>query len=172
MPKRIAVLVTHDFEDMEYVEPVEAFRAASHSVVNIENKARNIVYGKKRRYSVTIDESIDNVSVQEFDALLIPGGYSPDTLRADERYVDFVRRFANAQKPIMSICHGPQLLINAGVVKGRRMTTMKSVIIDLLNAGAVFYDQAVVNDNNLYISSRAPEDLPDFIRESLNVLKL
>lgn len=127
---------------------------------------------KKRRYSVTIDESIDNVSVQEFDALLIPGGYSPDNLRADERYVDFVRRFANAQKPIMSICHGPQLLINAGVVKGRRMTTMKSVIIDLLNAGAVFYDQAVVNDNNLYISSRAPEDLPDFIRESLNVLKL
>lgn len=172
MPKRIAVLVTHDFEDMEYVEPVEAFRAASHSVVNIENKAGNIVYGKKRRYSVTIDESIDNVSVQEFDALLIPGGYSPDTLRADERYIDFVRRFANAQKPIMSICHGPQLLINAGVVKGRRMTTMKSVIIDLLNAGAVFYDQAVVNDNNLYISSRAPEDLPDFIRESLNVLKL
>jgi protease I len=72
----------------------------------------------------------------------------------------------------MSICHGPQLLINAGVVKGRRMTTMKSVIIDLVNAGAVVYDQAVVNDNNLYISSRAPEDLPAFIRESLNVLRL
>ena len=172
MPKRIAVLVTHDFEDMEYVEPVEAFRAASHSVINIENKAGNIVSGKKRRYSVTIDQGIDDVTVHEFDALLIPGGYSPDHLRADERYVDFVRRFANAQKPIMSICHGPQLLINAGVVKGRRMTTMKSVIVDLLNAGAVFYDEAVVNDNNLYISSRSPEDLPAFIRESLTVLKL
>ena len=172
MPKRIAVLVTHDFEDMEYVEPVEAFRAASHSVINIENKAGNIVYGKKHRYSVTIDQGIDDVTVHEFDALLIPGGYSPDHLRADERYVDFVRRFANAQKPIMSICHGPQLLINAGVVKGRRMTTMKSVIVDLLNAGAVFYDEAVVNDNNLYISSRSPEDLPAFIRESLTVLKL
>ncbi len=137
-----------------------------------ENKAGNIVYGKKRRYSVTIDQGIDDVTVHEFDALLIPGGYSPDHLRADERYVDFVRRFANAQKPIMSICHGPQLLINAGVVKGRRMTTMKSVIVDLLNAGAVFYDEAVVNDNNLYISSRSPEDLPAFIRESLTVLKL
>ena len=170
MPKRIAVLVTHDFEDSEYTEPVEAFRAARHCISNIEHQAGTVVYGKRRKSSVTIDQSIDHVSIHDFDALLIPGGYSPDRLRADDRYVEFVRDFAGAQKPIMCICHGPQLLINAKVVKGRRMTTVKPVIIDLLNAGAVYYDEPVVNDNNLYITSRAPDDLPEFIRVSLQVL--
>ena len=172
MPKRIAVLVTHDFEDMEYVEPVEAFRAASHSVVNIENKAGDIVYGKKRRYSVTIDQGIDDVCVQEFDALLIPGGYSPDNLRADERYVDFVRRFANAQKPIFSSCDDPSLLIHANIVRGRRLTAIDQVSSQLVEAGAVYLDQDVVNDNNLYVSSHSPDVLPLFLNETLKVLRL
>lgn len=170
MRKRIAVLVTHDFEDLEYTEPVEAFRAARHCISNIEHQAGNIIYGKNRKSSVTIDQSIDFASIHDFDALLIPGGNSPSLLRTDERFVDFVRRFAGAYKPIMCICHGPQLLINAQVVKGRRMTSIEPIITDLLNAGAVYYDQPVVNDNNLYISSRAPDDLPEFIRESLHVL--
>ena len=170
MSKRIAVLVTHDFEDVEYSEPVQAFRAARHSVLNIENRAGNIVYGNKRKSAVTIDQSIDDVSVHDFDALLIPGGYSPEQLRSDARFVNFVRNFAHAKKPIMSICHGPQLLIAAKVVKGRLMTTIKTVAKDLINAGAVYYDVGVVNDNNLYISSRSPEDLPAFIEESLMVL--
>lgn len=170
MRKRIAVLVTHDFEDSDYTETVEAFRAARHCISNIEHQAGNIVYGKHRKSAVTIDLSIDLVSIHDFDALLIPGGHSPNLLRADERYVDFVRCFAGAYKPILCICHGPQLLINAQVVKGRRMTSIHPIIDDLVNAGAVYYDQPVVNDNNLYISSRAPDDLPEFIRESLQVL--
>lgn len=170
MSKRIAVLVTHDFEDVEYSEPVQAFRAARHSILNIENKAGNIVYGHKRKSAVTIDQSIDDVSVQDFDALLIPGGYSPERLRGDDRFVDFVRKFAHAEKPILSICHGPQLLISAKVVKGRLMTTIKTLAKDLINADAVYYDVGVVNDNNLYISSRSPDDLPAFIEESLMVL--
>src|SRR5690606_38731654 len=170
MSKRIAVLVTHDFEDVEYSEPVHAFRAARHSVLNIENKAGNIVYGHKRKSAVTIDQSIDDVTVHDFDALLIPGGYSPERLRGDDRFVDFVRKFAHAQKPILSICHGPQLLITAKVVQGRLMTTIKALAKDLIGAGAVYYDVGVVNDNNLYISSRSPEDLPAFIEESLMVL--
>ena len=170
MSKRIAVLVTHDFEDAEYSEPVQAFRAARHSVLNIENKAGNIVYSHKRKSAITIDQSIDDVTVHDFDALLIPGGYSPERLRGDERFVDFVRNFAHAEKPILSICHGPQLLISARVVKGRLMTTIKTVANDLINAGAVYYDVSVVNDNNLYISSPSSTDLPYFIRESLIAL--
>ncbi|CAM4346192.1 type 1 glutamine amidotransferase domain-containing protein [Acinetobacter pragensis] len=170
MRKRIAVLVTHDFEDSEYLEPVEAFRAARHCISNIEHHAGNIVYGKNRKSAVTIDQSIDLASIHDFDALLIPGGYSPETLRADERYVDFVRNFAGAYKPIMCICYGPKLLINAQVVKGRRMTSIEPLISELMDAGAVFFDQPVVNDNNLYITSRAPDDLPEFIRETLHVL--
>ncbi|TCB51450.1 type 1 glutamine amidotransferase [Acinetobacter sp. ANC 4779] len=170
MSKRIAVLVTHDFEDMEYSEPVQAFRAARHSVLNVENRAGNIVYGHKRKSAVTIDQSIDDVSVHDFDALLIPGGHSPDRLCGDARFVNFIRNFAHAKKPIMSICHNPQLLISAKVVKGRLMTTLKMFATDLINAGAVYYDVGVVNDNNLYISSRSHEDLPAFIEESLMVL--
>ena len=117
MRKRIAVLVTHDFEDSDYTETVETFRAARHCISNIEHQAGNIVYGKHRKSAVTIDLSIDLVSIHDFDALLIPGGHSPNLLRADERYVDFVRCFAGAYKPILCICHGPQLLINAQVVK-------------------------------------------------------
>ena len=172
MRKRIAVLVTHDFEDSEYAEPVEAFRAARHCISNIEHRAGNIVYGKNRQHSVTIDQSIDHASIDDFDALLIPGGHSPDLLRSDERYVNFVRNFAGAYKPIMCICHGPQLLINAHVVKGRRMTSIEPIILELQDAGAVYFDQPVVNDNNLYITSRAPKDLPEFIRETLHVLRL
>ncbi len=170
MRKRIVVLVTHDFEDSEYAEPVEAFRAARHCISNIEHRAGNIVYGKNRTYAVTIDQSIDHVSIHDFDALLIPGGHSPSLLRSDERYVEFVRDFAGAYKPIMCICHGPQLLINAQVVKGRRMTSIEPIMIELQNAGAVYFDKPVVNDNNLYITSRAPADLPEFIREALHVL--
>ena len=170
MPKRIAVLVTHDFEDSEYTEPVEAFRAARHCISNIEHQAGNVVYGKRRKSSVTIDQSIDHVSIHDFDALLIPGGYSPDRLRADDRYVEFVRDFAGAQKPIMCICHGPQLLISAEVVRGRKLTAVKPIVIDLKNAGAEFYDQEVVNDKDQLITSRTPDDLPAFNREALRLL--
>lgn len=171
MRKKIAVLVTHNFEDSEYIEPVEAFRAARHCISNIEHIAGNIVYGKHRKYSVTIDQSIDHISVNDFDALLIAGGDSPELLRGDERYVNFVRSFAGAYKPIMCSCHGPKLLINAQVVKGRRMTSSDVMMLELQDAGAVYYDKPVVNDNNLYITSRMPHDLPEFIKETLQVLR-
>ena len=89
MNKKIAVLITHDFEDAEYHHPVEAFRAASHSVRNIEKSAGNIVYSKQRKSSVSIDLGIDEISVRDFDALMIPGGYSPYHLKEDERFIDF-----------------------------------------------------------------------------------
>jgi protease I len=170
MSKRIAVLVTHDFEDLDYSESVQAFRAARHSISNIETKAGNIIYGKKRKSTVTIDWGIDDISIHDFDALLIPGGHSPKHLCNDHRFVNFVRNFAHAQKPIMSICDAPQLLISAEVLNGRLMTTIHSIVPDLIHAGAIYHDVAVMNDRNLYISSRSPEDLAAFIQESLLVL--
>ncbi|SPL71369.1 DJ-1/PfpI/YhbO family deglycase/protease [Acinetobacter stercoris] len=170
MKKRVAVLVTHEFEDAEYSEPVEAFRATRNSVTNIENKAGNIVYGKNRKISVSIDKGIDEVNVHEFDALLLPGGESPSRLYIDDRFVLFVRKFANTQKPIFMCPSSPILLIHAGVIKGRRITHMQSIYKDLEDAGAVLYDQEVINDNNMYISSRSTQDLPFFIQETIKVL--
>ena len=100
MSKRIAVLVSHQFADDEYSEPVEAFRAAHHTITNINTHAGHVIYGKKYNHSMTIDKSIDDVSAHDFDALLIPGGQSPSHLRLDERFINFVRHFANLYKPI------------------------------------------------------------------------
>ena len=97
MPKRIAVLVTHDFEELQYSEPVQAFRAARHSILNIEKSAGNIIYGQQRKAAVTIDHSIDDVGIDDFDALLIPGGNSAQYLSEDARFVHFVRHFAQAE---------------------------------------------------------------------------
>ena len=154
MHKKIAVLVTYDFEDAEYAEPVEAFRAARHSIINLESQAGKIIYGKKRKAFVTIDQSIDDASVHDFDALLIPGGFSPDNLCQDERYVLFVRHFANTQKPILCSADAPQILMHAGVVKGRRMTCIHHLHQDLKDAGAVLYDTGVMNDNNFSVHDK------------------
>ena len=170
MHKKIAVLVTYDFEDIEYLEPVEAFRAARHSIINIEDQVGKIVYGMKRRSQITIDQSIDDASVHDFDALFIPGGYSPEKLALDDRFIYFVRNFADSQKPILSSCHGPQLLLEAGIIQGRHFAQSETLKSALLNAGVVVSDQSVVNDNNLYISSRSTLDTPEFIEVCLQVL--
>ena len=115
---------------------------------------------------MTVDKAISEVTTDTFGALLIPGGYSPDKLRADEQAVDFVREFVNSGKPVFSICHGPQLLITADVLRGRTITGWKSIVQDIKNAGATYIDQEVVIDGNL-ISSRSPQDLPAFIKACL-----
>ncbi len=171
MNKRIAVLITHGFEDVEYHDPVEAFRAASHSVRNIEKTAGNIVYSQQRKSAVSIDHGIDEISVQDFDALMIPGGNSTYLLKQDVRFIDYLRSFANAQKPIFLSCYSPHLLIDAQIAIGRRLTSIETMIQELKNAGAVIFDRDVVNDNNLYISSRSTQELPIFIRECLSVLR-
>lgn len=172
MPKRIAVLVTHEFEDAAYSEPIEAFRAASHSVLNIEKQSGKIIHGKQYRTVVTIDRSIDEISIQDFDALMIPGGHSPFHLSQDARFIHFVRAFVHAEKPIFSICHAPILLAQANVIQQRRLTAIQPLAKTLTDAGAIYYDAELVNDNNLLISSRQLEDLPVFIHECLSVLKI
>jgi protease I len=158
----IAVIIADMFEDSEYTDPVEAFRKAGHAVINIGLEAGTMVKGKKEGTGVTVDLAVSDVSVSDFDALLIPGGYSPDKLRADEDAVRFTREFVESGKPVFAICHAPQLLITANVLRDRKITGWKSVIQDIRNAGAEFTDQEVVVDGNI-ISSRHPGDLPAFI---------
>ncbi|WP_436877767.1 type 1 glutamine amidotransferase domain-containing protein [Siccibacter turicensis] len=170
MSKKIAVLITDEFEDSEFTSPAEAFRKAGHDVVTIEKQAGNTIKGKKGEAEVTIDKSIDDVTPDEFDALLLPGGHSPDSLRSDERFVSFTRDFVNSGKPVFAICHGPQLLISADVIRGRKLTTVKAIVIDVKNAGAEFHDQEVVIDKDQLVTSRTPDDLPAFNREALRLL--
>ena len=119
---------------------------------------------------MTIDKAVNTVAVENYDALLIPGGYSPDKLRVDEDAVRFAGDFVRSGKPVFAICHAAQLLITADVLRGRRFTGYKSVIQDIKNAGAEFLDQEVVEDGAL-VSSRDPGDLPAFIRASLRHLE-
>jgi len=169
MSKRIAVAITDLFEDSEYTEPAAAFRDKGHELIHVGLKEGEKVKGKAAGTEVTIDRSVDSVSVDQFDALLIPGGYSPDQLRVDDNAVAFTADFVKSGKPVFTICHAGQLLITAQVLEGRTFTGYTSIIQDIKNAGAHFVDQEVVVDGNL-VSSRNPDDLPAFIRESLKML--
>ncbi|WP_100330372.1 type 1 glutamine amidotransferase domain-containing protein [Bacillus xiapuensis] len=171
MGKKIAVLVTDMFEDSEYTEPVKAFKEAGHEIVNIEKQAGKTVTGKQGKDTVTIDKGIDQASPNEFDALLLPGGFSPDQLRADDRFVTFTKAFMDAKKPVFAICHGPQLLITAKALEGRDATGYKSIKVDMEYAGANYHDQEVVVCQNQLVTSRTPDDLPAFNRESLKLLE-
>jgi protease I len=163
---KIAVIITDLFEDVEYTSPAQAFISRGHELVHVGLEKGTTVKGKKEGTEVTIDTTPADTSIEQFDALLIPGGYSPDRLRVDERAVDFVRNFVNSGKPVFSICHGPQLLITADVLRGRKVTGYQSIIQDIKNAGAEFIDAEVVEDGNL-ISSRNPNDLPAFNQAAL-----
>lgn len=167
---KVATVITNLFEDVEFTEPAAAIRDAGHEVVTIEKKAGEQVEGKHGE-KVTIAQGIDDVSVDDFDALLIPGGFSPDQLRADDRFVAFAKDFMDAQKPVFAICHGPQLLINAKSLEGRTATGYKSIVVDMAYAGANVKDEEVVVCNNQLVTSRTPEDIPAFNREIVKLLK-
>ena len=166
---KIAILITDLFEDVEYQRPAEAFERAGHILVHVGLRAGEVVKGKRHGLQVTVDRVAGDVTPEEFDALFIPGGYSPDRLRAHDEVVEFVRAFVASGKPVLMICHAPQLLITADVLRGRRVTGYKSIIQDLKNAGADYVDAPVVIDGPL-LSSRDPRDVADFTKESLAML--
>ncbi|HZH60800.1 MAG TPA: type 1 glutamine amidotransferase domain-containing protein [Metabacillus sp.] len=170
MSKKIAVLITDSFEDIEYTDPAKAFEEAGHTVITVEREKGKTIGGKQGKARVEIDAGIDDVRVNEFDALFIPGGFSPDILRADDRFVDFAEEFMRKEKPVFAICHGPQLLISAETLEGRNVTGYKSIQVDLKNAGANVHDQEVIVCNNQLVTSRKPEDVPAFTREALKLL--
>lgn len=167
---KIAILLTDMFEDDEYTVPAKAFENSGHDIINIGLEKKSVVNGKKKDTSVKIDATVQDTSVADIDALFIPGGYSPDKLRIHQPVVNFVSDFVKSGKPVFSICHGPQLLITADVLKGKKVTGWKSIKKDIENAGATYIDQEVVVDDNL-VSSRSPGDLPAFVDETLKKLK-
>lgn len=157
----VAVLVTDGFEDSELRLPVERLTEAGHTITVVGTQFGRVIEGKEHEYRATVERAASSVSVDEFDALLIPGGHSPDALRTDPDAVQLVRAFAVSGKPVAAICHGPQLLIEAQVVAGRRMTSWPSVRLDLINAGADWVDADVVVDGS-FVTSRMPADLGAF----------
>lgn len=168
---KIATVITNDFEDVEYTDPAKAYKEAGHEVTTIEFEAGNSVKGKQGEATVSIDKGIDNVKPEDFDALFIPGGVSPDNLRADDRFVNFAKHFMDEKKPVFAICHGPQLLISAKTLEGRTATGYKSIQVDMEYAGATVEDKEVVVCQNQLVTSRQPDDIPAFIDESLKLLK-
>ncbi|MEK8128180.1 type 1 glutamine amidotransferase domain-containing protein [Paenibacillus filicis] len=167
--KKVAFLLAAQFEDSEMQKPYEAIKAAGHEAVIIGLKKGEELTGKQKQATYRTDASIDEVQADQFDAAVIPGGSSPEGLRLNNGIQQFVQHLNKQDKPISAICHGPQILISAGIVQGRTVTSFPALQDDLTNAGATFIDQEVVVDGNL-ITSRMPSDEPAFIRETLNKL--
>jgi protease I len=158
---KVAVLVTDGYEPSELTEPMKALRDAGAEAMIVSNKSGTIT-GKTDADTAQVGMTLDEARPDDFDGLLLPGGVkNPDVMRQDERGVRFVRHFFDAGKPIAAICHAPWMLIEADVVRGRRVTSYPSLKTDLRNAGAEWTDEEVVTDNGL-VTSRTPDDLPAF----------
>jgi len=171
---RIAFVVGEDFEDSEFKVPYDELRAAGHDVEVLGAKAGETMKGKKGKEEIQIAAAAGDKDPNSYDAVVIPGGYSPDHLRTDKGVVKFVAAAVKAGKLIAAVCHGPQLLIEADAVEDKKLTSWPSVRTDLLNAGAKWVDKEVVIDGKL-ITSRKPDDLPAFvsaIREQLDKAKI
>jgi protease I len=162
--RRVAVVATDGFEQVELQKPVEALREAGAKVEVVSPHGGQIQgYNHfEKGDKVQVDREIAQARPEDYDALVLPGGViNPDQLRLAPQAIQFIRSFVEEEKPIAAICHGPWTLINARGVDGRRMTSWPSLKIDLLNAGADWVDEQVVVDQGL-VTSRKPDDLPAF----------
>jgi protease I len=172
--KTIAILATDGFEQVELTEPKKNLEKAGAKVMvlSVEKTPTEIKGWNKDRWGkkVSVDGRVAQADPAEFDALVLPGGQmNPDKLRTDEDAVSFVRRFAKSGKPVAAICHGPWTLIEAGLVKGKTMTSWPSVHTDLQNAGANWVDKEVVVDGQ-FITSRKPDDIPAFSEKIIEMV--
>ena len=164
MSKRIAILATDGFEESELKSPKEAMEKEGFSVDIVSEREGNIKSWADGNWGDTykVDKTINQAQPSDYDALVIPGGViNPDKLRRNNDALNFVKHFFEHKKPVAAICHGPQILISAEVVKGRKMTSFHSIKVDLVNAGANWVDKEVVVDEG-FVTSRNPDDLPAF----------
>ena len=173
MEKRIAILVTNGFEEVELSSPKEYLEKQGWKAEIVSPESGSIrswastEWGKDYK----VDQELKNVKATNYDALVLPGGViNPDKLRTNENALAFIKDFFKAGKPVAAICHGPQILISADLVKGRKMTSYPSIKIDLMNAGAEWHDQEVVVDKGL-VTSRNPDDLPAFNKKLVEEIK-
>ena len=167
--RRIAVLAADQYQEMEVWYPLLRFREDGAETVVVGGEAGK-TYSSKKGYPVVSDRSIADVRASEFDAVVIPGGWAPDTLRQDERMLNFVREMDNSGRLVAAICHAGWVLCSADILRGRKATCFKAIKDDMVHAGAKYVDEEVVVDGNL-ITSRVPTDLPAFCREIVKALK-
>ena len=164
--KKVAILATDGFEQVELTSPKNELEknGATVHIVTPKKESESIKGWDKDNWGIEMktDVSVENANADDYNALVLPGGVmNPDTLRTNDAALDFIRAFFKAGKPVSAICHAPQLLIEAGVVEGRNVTSYKSIKTDLKNAGANWENSEVVTDEGL-VTSRNPDDLPAF----------
>jgi protease I len=165
--KKVLIIAADMFEDTELLVPY--YRLKEEGVdVTVASLRRGTIKGK-HGYDVKVDTSVKDMDPEDYDALVIPGGKAPATLRKDENVIAATRHFFDKMKPVAAICHGPQILISAGLLKGRNATCYRRVREELKGAGGLYVDSEVVVDGNL-VTSRQPGDLPAFMREFLKKL--
>ncbi|MFD2872346.1 type 1 glutamine amidotransferase domain-containing protein [Mucilaginibacter ximonensis] len=167
--KRVAVLTEEGFEQVELTSPVEALKDAGATVEIISPKGGSIKAWDHTDWGIEVDvtKTLSEANPDDYDALVLPGGVlNPDKLRQNKEAVAFASAFLNEGKPVAAICHGPQTLIETGMLKGRKLTSYPSLQTDLKNAGAEWVDEEVVVDNGL-ITSRKPDDLPAFNKKMI-----
>ncbi|MFN2587863.1 MAG: type 1 glutamine amidotransferase domain-containing protein [Actinomycetota bacterium] len=164
---KIAFIVDEMFEDSEFQLPYERVKEAGHEPVVVGLEAKKRIEGKNGDVTTTTEVAASDVNAQDFAALVIPGGYSPDKIRTDEAMVRLTRELFEAGKPVAAICHAGWMLAEADVVRGKTVTSWPSIKTDLVNAGAEWVDQEVVEDGNL-VTSRKPADLEAFTKTLLS----
>jgi protease I len=167
--KKVAILATHGFEESELTSPKQALEEAGAKVdiVSLEKGSIKAWKDKDWGQEIPVDKLLSDVNADDYDALMLPGGVmNPDKLRMKKEAVAFAVRFFEQGKPIAAICHGPQTLIETGMLRGREVTSYPSLKTDLENAGATWVDKEVVADQGL-VTSRAPDDLPAFNRKMI-----
>ncbi|OGO02544.1 MAG: hypothetical protein A2Y91_01470 [Chloroflexi bacterium RBG_13_54_8] len=167
--KRIAVLVEEGFGDAELMESLRAMKDVGAKVVVVGSGSQESYRGKRGETTIAVDIAANEVDGDSIDAIIIPGGYAPDKMRLCQPMIDLVKKTYESGKVVAAICHGPQLLISANIVRGHRVTSWPSVAVDLRNAGGDWVDEPVVRDGNL-ITARKAADIPRFNKTIIEAL--
>jgi len=171
--KKVAILTENGFEEVELTSPKKALEDAGAEVEIVSPQKDKVKAWAHDHWSIelTVDVNIEDADPNDYDALMIPGGVlNPDKMRLNDRCVEFAQHFLEEGKPVAAICHGPQLLIETGMLEGRNMTSYPSIKTDLINAGAEWSDREVIVDNGL-VTSRSPEDLEAFNKKMIEEIK-
>lgn len=171
--KKIAILTENGFEEVELTSPKKALEDAGAKVHIVSPQEKKVKGWKDGNWSIQlpVDVEVDQADPDDYDALVVPGGViNPDTMRRSQYCIDFAKAFLAAGKPVAAICHGPQLLIETGLLKGRTMTSFYSIKTDLINAGVQWEDKEVVTDQGL-VTSRSPKDLEAFNKKMIEEIK-
>lgn len=169
MPKKVAILAEDDYEDLELWYPYYRLKEEGHEVL-VVGSGRSRAFRSKHGYEVKADLDAEKARAEDFDAVVIPGGYAPDKLRRHTAVNEFVKAMDSSGKVVAAICHAGSVLVSANVLKGRKMTCFMSIKDDVMNAGARYKDEEVVVDGNL-ITSRSPADLPAFMKAVTRALR-